>query len=89
MTRSICSSVLDAPRLKRIEFCARWLDRFIAFRTCDGSSVPEEHADPVETATPFEVERNQQRFRLDAIEADVGGVRHARLARAVDIGVGH
>ena len=32
----------------------------------------------------FEVERDQQRLGLDAVEADVGRVRHARVAGAVD-----
>ena len=40
------------PRLKRSEFCVRCAGRPIARSTCDGSSVPDEHADPVETATP-------------------------------------
>ena len=58
--------IADAPRLKRIEFCARWLDRLIAFSTCDGSRVPEEHADPVETATPS---------RSSAISSDSASMR--------------
>ena len=37
---------------------------------------------------PLEVERDQQRLGLDAVKADVGGVRHA-LAAAVDRRVGH
>src|SRR4030095_14378760 len=47
---STCSCVLPAPSEKRIEFCVRCDGRFIARSTCDGSSVPDEHADPVETA---------------------------------------
>ena len=37
----------------------------------------------------FEIERDQQALGLDALEADVGRVRHARLARAVDRGARH
>ena len=51
-TRSISASVLAAPRLKRNELCARAEPRPIAFSTCEGSSVPDEQADPVETAMP-------------------------------------
>ena len=49
-----------------MEFCARWLDRPIAFSTCDGSSVPDEHADPVDTATPS---------RSSAISSDSASMR--------------
>ena len=70
--------VETGPRLKRSEFCVRCVGRPIARSTCDGSSVPDEQADPVDTANPFEVERDQQALGLDAVEADVGRVRHAR-----------
>ncbi len=43
--------VLD-PRLKRIDDCTRPCGSPMARRTCDGSSVPDEQADPVETAMP-------------------------------------
>ena len=33
-------------------FCARPFGRCMALSTCDGSSVPDEHAEPVETAKP-------------------------------------
>ena len=33
-------------------FCVSWRSSPIAFSTCEGSSVPDEHADPVDTATP-------------------------------------
>src|ERR687895_429774 len=65
-TRSISSSVLLAPRLKRIEFCVRCSGKPIAFSTCDGSSVPEEHAEPVDTATPA---------RSSAISSDSASIR--------------
>ena len=61
----------------------------MARSTCDGSSVPEEHADPVETGQPFKVERDQQRLGLDAVEADVRGVGHAQRRVAVDDGARH
>ena len=41
-----------APRLKRIDPSVRAWGRPIAFSTCDGSSVPDEHADPDDTAMP-------------------------------------
>ena len=46
------ASVFAAPRLKRIDPSVRAWGRPIAFRTCDGSSVPDEHADPDDTAMP-------------------------------------
>src|SRR5687768_9713068 len=52
ITRSTSASVLAAPRLNRIEFCVRCAGKPIAFSTCDGSSVPDEQAEPVDTATP-------------------------------------
>jgi len=52
MTRSISALVFAAPRLNRIEFCVRCAGKPIAFSTCDGSSVPDEQAEPVETAMP-------------------------------------
>ena len=61
----------------------------MARSTWDGSSVPEEHADPVETATPFEVERDEQRLGLDTVEADVGRVGHPPGRVAVDDGARH
>ena len=66
MTRSTSASVLAAPRLKRIEFCARWALKPIAFSTCDGSSVPDEQAEPVDTATPS---------RSSAINSDSASTR--------------
>src|SRR5580765_5826978 len=65
-TRSTSSGVENIPRLKRREFCVRWEGRPIAFSTCDGSSVPDEHADPVETATPS---------RSSAMRSDSASVR--------------
>ena len=52
ITRSTSASVLAAPRLKRIEFCVRCAGKPIAFSTCEGSSVPDEQAEPVDTAMP-------------------------------------
>ena len=80
-TRSTSSSVENSPRLKRSEFCVRCAGRPIARSTCDGSSVPDEQADPVDTAMPFEIERDQQALGLDAIEADVASCS-ARARRA-------
>src|SRR5690348_3718600 len=36
----------------------------------------------------LEIERDEQRLRLDAVEADVGRVRHARASAAVHNGAG-
>src|SRR5260370_1430191 len=66
ITRSTSASVLDAPRLKRIEFWVRWTGNPMALSTCDGSSVPEEHADPVDTAMPC---------RSSAIKSDSASMR--------------
>ena len=44
--------VLPIPRLNLIELCTRFEESPIARSTCDGSSVPEEQAEPVDTATP-------------------------------------
>jgi hypothetical protein len=65
-TCSTSASVVAAPRLKRIEFWVRCGGKPIALRTCDGSSVPDEHADPVETATPA---------RSSAIRSDSASTR--------------
>ena len=35
-----------------MEFCVRCTGNPMARKTCEASRVPEEHADPVETATP-------------------------------------
>src|SRR5688572_885357 len=66
ITRSISVSVLTAPRLNRSEFCVRCGGKPIAFSTWQGSSVPEEHAEPVDTATPS---------RSSAINSDSASVR--------------
>ena len=41
MTRSTSASMLAAPKLNRIEFWVRCGGKPMAFRTCDGSSVPD------------------------------------------------
>jgi hypothetical protein len=51
-TKSTSSAVEPGPRLKRSELRDRALEKPIARNTCDGSSEPDEHADPVDTATP-------------------------------------
>ena len=51
------------PRLKRSEFCVRCAGKPIARSTCDGSSVPDEQAEPVDTATPS---RSSAMSRLSA-----------------------
>ncbi len=51
-TRATSSAVVANPRLKRIAFCVSCGSRPIALSTCDGSRVPDEQADPVETAMP-------------------------------------
>ena len=71
--------MLAAPRLKRIEFCVRCAGNPIAFSTCDGSSVPGRAGGAGRDGDALQVERDQQRLGLDAIEADVRRVRHARL----------
>ena len=80
------ASVVAAPRLKRIEFCVRCGGKPIAFSTCDGSSVPDEQADPVDTAMPSRSSAISSDSASTPIEADVGRVRHARRGGAVDGG---
>src|SRR5687768_14379359 len=65
-TRSTSASVFAAPRLNRIEFCVRCTGRPIALSTCDGSSVPDEQAEPVDTAIPA---------RSSAINSDSASTR--------------
>ena len=55
----------------------------IAVSTCDGSIAPEEHAAPVETASPFKSSAIDQRLAFDAIEINVGRIRHAGRAFAI------
>ena len=85
-TRSTSASVLAAPRLNRIEFCVRCGGKPIALSTCDGSSVPDEQAEPVDTAMPS---------RSSAISSDSASTRSKLMfvvfgtrgdARAVDDG---
>jgi hypothetical protein len=38
---------------------------------------------------PFQVQRNQERFGLHPVEADVRGIGDPSIARAVDLGAGH
>src|SRR6185436_14975887 len=51
-TRSTSASLLNLPKLKRIAPRASSSLRPSARITGDGSSEPDEHAEPVETATP-------------------------------------
>src|SRR5208282_1582463 len=51
--KSTSSGVFCLPRLKRMLALARSRLNPIASSTCDGSIAPEEHAAPVETASPF------------------------------------
>ena len=55
----------------------------IAVRTCEGSIAPEEHAAPVETAKPFEVERDYQRLTFDVVEINIRGVGNSGRALAI------
>ena len=50
----------------------------MARSTCDGSSVPDEQAEPVDTAIPSRSSAMSSDLGLDAVEADVRRVRHAR-----------
>src|SRR4030095_11978372 len=81
--RSTSASVFAAPRLDRMEFCVRCGGNPMALSTCDGSSVPDENADPVETRPPSGVEGNQQQLGLDPIEADVRGIGHSGRPGAI------
>src|SRR5258708_3557125 len=49
----ISDSVAWRPRLKRMLARASEAGRPIAVRTCEGSTAPEEHAAPVEQASPL------------------------------------
>src|SRR5436190_24085882 len=51
-TRSTSASVLAVPKLNRIDPSVRGWGRPIALRTCEGSSEPDEQADPDDTAMP-------------------------------------
>lgn len=52
----ISSSVLNLPKLKRIEECASCSLSPRDNNTCEGSVVLVVHADPADIATVFEVE---------------------------------
>ena len=47
---SMSSSDVSNPRLNLIEASASSLDMPIALRTCEGSGIPEVHAEPVDAA---------------------------------------
>gem|GEM_PF-6293732 len=49
MVKSISSSVVNLPKLKRIEHKASSSDNPKAFKTCDGFDVTAEQAEPLET----------------------------------------
>ena len=51
--------------------------RPIASSTCDGSTAPAAHAEPIETSTPFEVERDQHALAEHARKREVERIRHA------------
>jgi hypothetical protein len=70
--------VLPAPRLKRIEFCVRCDGRPMAPQYVRGLERARRAGRPGRHREPFEVQRDQQRLRFDAVEADVRRVRHAR-----------
>ena len=55
MTVSISASVVDRPRLKRMDERACMSVSPIALRTCDGAWVTDEQADPLETETVLEI----------------------------------
>jgi hypothetical protein len=80
--------VFDSPRLKRMDPSVRAWGRPMAFNTCEGSRVPDEHADRT-TPRCRRGQADQQRLRLDALDADVRRVRHARLGDAVPVAAGH
>jgi len=52
MVRAISSSVVARPRLKRSELCASSRLRPSERSTCEGSSEPAAHADPLEQTIP-------------------------------------
>src|SRR5260370_9355204 len=59
---STSSSVLSLPSVRRRLPCANSTGRCIASSTCDGSTEPEVHAEPVEAAIP-------SRSRLSRIDS--------------------
>ena len=63
--------------------------RPIAVRTWEGSTAPLEHAAPLETANPRKSSAITVRLAADPVEVDVGGIRRARRAAAVDSGIRH
>ena len=67
----------------------RACDTPIARSTCDGSSEPEEQADPVDTAIPSRSSAIRSDFGLDPLEADVARIRHAARRVAVHYRPGH
>ena len=87
-TRSISVSVLAAPRLKRIEFCVRCAAKPHGLQHVRRLQRPGRTGGSGRDRDALQIQRDQQRLGLDAIEADVRRVRHARRRRPVDRGAG-
>ncbi len=74
--------IVDQPRLSRTAPCASSGPTPMAASTWDGWTLPEEQAEPEETAIPSEIEADHRGFRPHAGNREQGGVGQARdLAR--------
>ena len=45
--------VFSSPNVVLRELCAKFLGNPIAVSTCDGLSLPDEHAEPLDAQIPF------------------------------------
>ncbi len=77
------SSVFPHPRLKRRALWHTGPGMPIARRTWDGSSEPDEQADPDETATPFLSSAEKKGLRFDEFKTEIEGVGNALSGMAV------
>ena len=70
-----------------MEPCAAVNGTPMARKTCDGSSEPEVQAEPDEAQMPYSFQHQQDRFALDILEGDAGGVRQPVFSISVDKGM--
>src|SRR5690606_42062010 len=79
MAWSISASVVNRPKLKRMELCANSSSRPRARNTYDGSKLADVHAEPDDTAKSFNAIRSEERRvgKEGELERVDGALKHS------------